>query len=171
MKCFYICNWFLIFFQFVFIYMLTFREGMYNYFRLHKISNTKIQKSTKGMKNYWWYQRLHEEFGFDAQYYINKVYTVVSLTILILHLLFGWSKIMSIPIAILISLSLIVYVPMNYFAIIQQNLHEHGKRFVFFKRRSHGTKGYDSIFIDLCRILFPIIMICIEMAALKGTFL
>lgn len=167
MKDFYLYHWIMSFFLYGIYYMVLFREGMYHYFRLHKISKTKIRKSTKGMKNYWWYEQLHEAFGFDRQYYLNKIFTIISLAALLLHMLFGWLPMMSLPIVVLFSLSFVVYIPMNYFALTQWNLYNHGQKFVFFARRKNGRRGYDCIFVDVMQLLFPILFLVIELDFLK----
>lgn len=169
MKDFYLYNWGFVILLFGFEYMVLFRNGMEDYFRLRKISKTKIRKSTKGMRNYWWYQQMHEEYGFDTIYWLNKIFTVATIPTLVLHIIFGWWKVMNIPVTVLIILCCMIDIPMNYFAVIQNNLYQHGTEFVIFERRKYDTRrGYDSIVFDVVQIVLPILIIYIEFNLLNS---
>ncbi len=140
----------LCFLFFLALMYICFRGGMYDYFRLRKISKTKIRKSKKGAKNYWWYEQLHVEYCFSKLYYLNKSFTIIYLSALILHIFFGWIKIFTIPIGILIGLCAMFSVIMIFFTSIYHNKLTYGVSIVWFKQSHHPYKrGFDSIVLDV----------------------
>jgi hypothetical protein len=130
------------------------RYGFESYFRFHKIGRNNIKKSTKGMKNYWWYELLHQKYGFDKPYRLNKVFTVLFAAAFLMQLVLGWITILSIPMAALFCTCLLASIPANYFALTQYNLNEHGRKIVFFSPRKNG-RGYDLFCVQLFWFLLP----------------
>lgn len=67
-----------------------FRMTLKSSLRNRKISNSAIKKRMSGMKNFWWYKELHEEFDLGNVYFFNKIHTTLLLVLVLLHLLIGW---------------------------------------------------------------------------------
>lgn len=72
------------------IYYLFFRYAARLDLRKTGLSKTAIKKAMKGMKNYWWYELLKNNFSNSWVYGINKLFTIIFPLCLCVHLLFGW---------------------------------------------------------------------------------
>ncbi len=160
MKYFYVAN--LAFLAYIALIYMMFRCGMNDYFRLQRISKTKIRKSKKGKKNYWWYEQLHEEYGFDKFYYLNKMFTITYLLALILNIFFGWLKIFSIPVGILVSLCSICSAIMFYSSSIQINRRKYGKSIMLFLRE------FANSIIDILMAFYLLLIAFREIKLLNG---
>lgn len=131
-----------------------FFRGSVNYYlqNCKKISKTNINKHKKGKRNYWWYEEIHKEFGIGKIYYLNKIYTILFLSVFSLHLILGFFKVTSI-ITCLLSIILYVFSAIMWlFTSIQNNIEEHGCAFVLLAQRRN--KGIDSSVLDLIIMLF-----------------
>lgn len=58
--------------------------------RSEKRSNTAIKKSMKGLKNYWFYEDIHQQYGLGFAYHANKIFLIFWLASLILHGMVDW---------------------------------------------------------------------------------
>ena len=145
MKEFYFYNWVVVFFLFFLCYMIDFRDGMTAYFRVNRMSKTKIRKSTKGWKNFWLYEQMHHELDFDGIYRMNALFLLIALLTLALHLCLGWWRGVRLPLAILFSACMSVYCPMGCFATVQHNLLMHRQPFVLWQRRKDGGLSGESM--------------------------
>ena len=88
-------------------------------------------------------------------YSINRLFTIIYPSTVIFHILFGWIKIMTIPIFFLSCILYIFTAGMCLFSAIQNNLDFHGKAFVLFGKSLNG--GVDSIVLDLIVSALPLI--------------
>ena len=72
------------------IWYAFFRMEINTSLRNRGISKTTIKKSKSGIRNYWWYEALHKEYGMGHIYTLNKLFTILYSATIGLHLLLGW---------------------------------------------------------------------------------
>lgn len=102
------------------IFYFLFRYSFTEWFKSkNRISKTKLRKLRKGKLNYLWYEELNKEYHLGALYIINKIFTIVYPAILVLSILVGWVRIMSIPIGFLSILVYLLLAIMSIFSRIQ----------------------------------------------------
>ena len=130
-----------------------------------QISRSKFYKFTKGIKNFWWYQALHEEVNLGAIYYMNKAFTVLCPALFVLTLLTGYIKEMSLVLGPLHFLLHLMAAIMIFFAQMQDHLELYGKKIVLFKR-APVVKRVDSTILD---ILFVLVILATGYAILMMT--
>lgn len=117
-----------------------------------QINRSKFYKFTKGIKNFWWYQALHEEVNLGAIYYMNKAFTVLCPALFVLTLLTGYIKVMSLVLGPLHFLVHLMAAIMIFFAQMQDHLELYGKKIVLFKR-APVVKRVDSTILDILFVL------------------
>ena len=121
-----------------------------------KLKAPSINKLKSNIKDYLWYEALHQTSNLGTIYYINKFFTITFIVTFTLTLLTGYIKVMSI---ILCPLHIIVYIfmaIMTLFSRVQENLNYHKRAFVLFGRSSNG--GVDSIFFDIMMVFSVLIL-------------
>ena len=150
------------------IYYIQFREGVNLWLRLKRISKSEIKKCKKGKRNYWWYTEINEKYKMGLIYYLNLMFTTSFSIAFILHFLFGWIKIMSIPVSIMIIFIGVLSSIMSLFASIQSNKTVHGCPFVLVARSEN--RGVDSFVLDLMIAAFPLAMSYAEMLVVLNLF-
>lgn len=84
------------------IWYCFFRGAVTTSLREKGISKTQIEKSMKGMRNYWWYEEIHREFDLKIIFFVNKAFTIIYPAVIVIHFLFGWLKFLSPIIAFLL---------------------------------------------------------------------
>ena len=144
-------------------YYMMFRLSMRHWFKTRKIKRSEINRLTKGKKNYWWYEALHQEYNLGAVYYLNKSFTVLYAVTTFMMIAFGWIREMIIFNAVLYALVCILGGVMSMFTSLQDNLEAYGKPVVLYKSNGVGLGHADSIFYDLFKvglILFFAFMEC-----------
>lgn len=146
-----------------------FRTGVDTYLRhTRRMSRTRIRKSKKGKRNYWWYQRLHEEERLGALYYVNKIYTVAWLALFVLTLAVGWVK-ETLP--VLCFSRVLLYLLSGGMALwgnVQENIRVHGRPFVLLARSEN--QGFDSVLIDISFVLLFVLFACVDLRLCLAVF-
>lgn len=96
------------------IYYGFFRGAVQLYLRDKGLSKSHVKKAKVGWRNYWWYEELNQQIGLSWIYYVNKVYTILFLCTIALHLCLGWWDVMF-PITMAATcLLLVLDIPMYY---------------------------------------------------------
>ncbi len=139
---------------FFIIFYVMFRDGVYNWLRGRKISDSMMKKSKKGAKNFWWYEELHKTFGLSSVYTLNKNYTVFFAAHFTVSVLFGWAEPLLIPLAVSLTLLALMTSYMAGFARMQRTVEKYGCKFVFYRKNKRN--GFDSTLFELIVSLFPI---------------
>lgn len=127
------------------IFYFSFRSGVDSWLCNKKISNLDIENSMKGKKNFWWYESVHKQYNLGLFYYLNKFVTIDFIVIVLLALLLGWNKPVSLIVGtghLLLATCLML---MNIFSSRQSNIEKYGKPFILF-RTSESKLGDSSIF-------------------------
>lgn len=137
-----------------------FRSGMQYWFRYHKIKRIGRKDHLK-WKDFWWYEDLYRQYHFSFLYHLNRLFVILYPLTFCFNLLFGWIKIVSIPVLILFATISILSVPMNLFSRRMENKQLHGHFFVLFARSENG--GLDGIYIDLLAALMPVCLLYAEL--------
>ena len=106
----------------------------------------------KGSKNFWWYESLHKEVGLGLLYYVNKIFTILFASTLVLTLFLGFIKDMSLILCPMNVLLHVLNAFMILFATTRDNLDRYGKPFVFIAKRPNG--GIDSFIFDIFLVIF-----------------
>ena len=148
----------LLFFVALGVMYFLFRYGVQTWLQLKKqLSETHICKLKKGVKNFWWYQALHNEVGMGLLYPLNKGFTLVYTLALGLSLILGWWKPVSVVLCGLMILLGIFSAIMIGFALIWGNIEEHGRPIVLLAYPK--TKGgLDSVILDAATVLFCLLV-------------
>lgn len=120
------------------------------------LSKTKIKKSRKGKKNYWWYEAIHREAGMGGLYLLNKMFTILYPLASLLTVLAGWIPFMSIPIFVVSLPIYLLTTVMLVFVRVQYNLARYESPVVLFGKAEN--KGVDSVFLDLFIIVFSLLI-------------
>lgn len=94
------------------IYYIFFRGAMKRYIHDQGVSKSRISALLKGTRDFWLYSAANESLNLGWRYLINKLYIAVISVCGILHMLLGWSKIISPVIAVLAVVSLVFNIPM-----------------------------------------------------------
>ena len=146
------------------LYYALFRGAADIWLRQKRISKTMIRKLKKGKANFWWYQALHEKYGLGAIYFINRVFTVLYPTALLLHLIFGWIKIISVPTFFLSALCNLLASFMFMFSGCQFHKDAFGRPFVLLARLPGGK--YQSTLFDLFTAAVPLAVAYVQLKIL-----
>lgn len=143
------------------IYYMMFRFGIESWLRAKRIGKSRIKGYKKGKKNFWWYEKINEKYDLGLLYGINRLFTIAYPAALILHLLFGWIKLVSIPVSFLLVLSGGLSALMSLFSSVQSNKEMHGHPIVLIARSRNG--GIDSFLLELIAAAFPLGMVYAEL--------
>ena len=123
-----------------------FRNGIYDYLRLSKMSNSNIKKNRKGLKNYWMYQSINNQTPLGILYSLNYIFLISTIIFTILVIATGFIKMFQ-PFLVVIAIILcLVEIPSSIIASIYSNKMEYGRAFVFFAKRKY-MRG-DNLGID-----------------------
>ncbi|MBR5427013.1 MAG: hypothetical protein IK118_01585 [Clostridia bacterium] len=98
----------------------------------YKIRKRVFRDLKKGKKNYLWYQAVNEEYSLGALYPLNKAFTIVYLPAVFLGVLFGWVRIVSLPLCFCVVSSYVLSVAMTAYADIRDNIETYGKPIILF---------------------------------------
>lgn len=142
-----------------------FRVSIGGWLRAKRIGLSRIAEYKKGKKNFWWYEKINEEYGMGLLYHINRLFTIAYPAAFILHILFGWLKIVSIPVAFLLIFTCVLASMMSLFSSIQSNKEDHGCPFVLIARSRRN--GIDSFVLDLIVAAFPLGLAYAEFVAIS----
>lgn len=148
------------------IYYVVFRSGVDTWLRAKRISKLIIKKSKIGKKNFWWYEEINEKYYMGLLYHINRLFTIAYTVAFILHFLFGWIKIVSIPVSILLVFSSVLASLMSLFSSIQSNKKVHGQPFVLIARSQND--GIDSFVLDFFIAALPLGIAYAELIAISN---
>lgn len=77
------------------IWYVFFRISIPHGLRRRGISKTAIDELKKGTRNYWWYHSIQNIYGIGLSFYLNKLFTILYLGTVVMHLLLGWWRIVS----------------------------------------------------------------------------
>lgn len=132
-------------------FYVNFRIGVNSCLRYTKNSKTFIRKNTKGMRNYWLYEKIHKEIDLGYIYYLNWMLLILCPLYFLLAVSFGWADAMQIPIAILNILVCFALFPSLIFADIYTNYEDYGQAFVLLK--PGRFRGYHSSLYTLLGLL------------------
>lgn len=86
------------------------------------LSKTAIKKAMKGIKNYWWYEALKNDFNHSWVYRINKLFTMVFPLSVCLHLFLGWLRVLSPVITGIVCLLLLLNSVMYWLNFVTWNI-------------------------------------------------
>lgn len=89
------------------IWYLFFRMTISRILRSKGISKTTIKKLTRGARNYWWYESIHNTYYLGWKFFLNKWFTILYPGVITLHLLFGWYRPL---IPIVVSISSVIFI-------------------------------------------------------------
>lgn len=136
------------------IFYMMFRFSIESWLRRKRVSRSRIKKFTKGKRNYWWYEAIHEQYNMGLLYHLNKFLTVFYPITLGLSILLGWLRVMTPIISGLYALISLTVAVMSFFSSVQNNLDEYGAPVVIL--RQSKSKRIDSIIFDLATAAFPL---------------
>lgn len=88
-----------------FIIFYAFSRGVIQSNLKKQFNNTELNRLTKGMYNYWWYDAINKERDMGIVYTFNKLFTASFVFGTALHILLGWWRPVVMPSALLISFS------------------------------------------------------------------
>lgn len=129
-----------------------FRSGITSNLRYRGCSKSYIKKARKGIKNYWFYTRVHAERDLSFAYRLNICLIVLTPMYFVFSVFFGWISCMRFPVSILCAVLCAVQIPSMVYAEIYYNLENYGEALVLYRRRK-SFGGYDSSILDLTAIL------------------
>ena len=121
-----------------------------------KFRRRDMNQMKKGKRNYWWYEEIHRNHGMGMLYHLNKTFTISYLLALMMTIVFGFFRVMSIPICVLSMIAYLSMTVMKVFTNVQNNIEEHGKIFVLLKKNSMGK--VDSIWFDLLSVALILVI-------------
>lgn len=125
-----------------------FRGEVNKYFRSIGIGKNMINKSMKGMRNYWWYENLHRTYDLNILFYLNKIFTIVFLCTVLIHLFIGWLTFISIIMSVLFCLECVIIIVMYIFLSIT-------------KKRQHSERATDYTYVYIGIILPLVMCVCL----------
>ncbi len=157
---------FWLFTLFTFCIFFWFRSGIYDYLRLSKISKTYIRKNRKGIKNYWFYTRIHKQHPLGYLYHLNAVFLTLILLYLFFLIIFGIFNFGKLVIMFLTVSLCIVEIPASIVFARYDALAEYGVSFVVIARRKENVGYYSSIIF----YLLPVITIVLTIMSIKACF-
>ena len=145
-----------IFISFSFIFYSSFRCTMTSYIKKkYKIGKNRMKKMRKGKLNQLWHEEFQKQYCLGVIYYINKLYTIFFSLSVVIHLLFGWTKIFGILFCILFCIANIFLIILDAFSNAQNLIEEFGTIFVFWG--INKRKGIDSIlFLPISSIMIAV---------------
>ena len=136
---------------------------VYFFFRLNAIEylsgklkrrERTLRKSMKGKKNFWWYQKIHEEFDIGPIYYLNRAFTLLYLSAAAVTLVLGFFK-ATIPIVCAINLLTYAATAILWvYASVMYNINSYKSPIVLLRRSS--TQRIDSSVLDIFSVLFVV---------------
>ena len=129
-----------------------------------KIRRKDINQMKKGKRNYWWYEEIHRNHNMGMIYHLNKTFTISYLLALMMTIVFGAFRVMSIPICILSMIAYLSMAIMSIFTNVQNNIENYGKIIVFLRKNSMGK--IDSFILDILNVA---LIFVIAYAHLIGT--
>lgn len=136
------------------MYYLMFRVNYLDYLsKKLKIRERSLRKRMKGMKNFWWYQRLHEEYNIGFIYHLNRAFILSYVIAFAVTLLLGFVRAL---IPIICVLNILLYILTAVIAMIasaMDNLMNYGSVIVLLRRHPE-TKRIDSTVLDIFAMLF-----------------
>ena len=97
-------------------------------------------------------------------YHLNKTFTISYLLALMMTIVFGAFRVMSIPICILSMIAYLSMAIMSIFTNVQNNIENYGKIIVFLRKNSMGK--IDSFILDILNVA---LIFVIAYAHLIGT--
>lgn len=125
-----------------------------------------LRKSMKGKRNFWWYQKIHEEFGIGPTYHLNRAFTLLYLATATVTLVLGFVK-ATIPIICVINLlTYAATAVLSVYASMMYNTNTYNSPIIIFRRSPR--KGIDSSLLDLSSVLFMLgigwaeVKLCLE---------
>jgi len=121
----------------------------------HHIKKTLAKNTKQGKKNFWWYEDIHSKTGLGWKYHINKAFTITFAATLGIHILFGWIKIITLPVMAGSAATYVMAAVMTLYSRIQDNIDYHGRPFVLLARSANG--GIDSVLFDILSVAFPLV--------------
>lgn len=92
------------------IYYLFFRHAISLDLQRNGISKSNIKKKMEGMRNYWWYECLKDQFSYLWIFRANKLFTTIFPCFCLIYLLLGWWS----AIFLLVLFALIVLLMLNF---------------------------------------------------------
>lgn len=136
-----------IFFGALSISYVMFRGEVNQYFRSIGIGKNMINKSTKGMRNYWWYESLHRTYDLNVSFYLNKIFTILFLCNILIHLFAGWLGFVSIITSVLFCIECVIIVGM-YISLST-------------KKYRHSERSTDYTYVYIGIILPLVMLVCL----------
>lgn len=147
---------------------MVFRCTLYDYFRAMHISKTRIKKLSRGLKNYWWYEKIRSLVPMKFSYSINKIFTICFLFTFSFHLLLGWFKYTAYPVLFFNAVISILTAVINAFSAVLYNRITYKRIFVFFKINQRKT--IDCFVFDIFSVIMPFIMFYAHCLVVKALF-
>ena len=138
----------LIVFYNLFLYFV-FRDGIYHYLRLTKMSKSYIKKKQKGYANYWLYRSIHRQHPMGILYRLNLVFLAATIICSVLIVALGFIKALQ-PFVLFVSLVLcLIEIPAMAIFSFYDCKAEFGQGFVLFRKRKESNGYYSSLFMIL----------------------
>ena len=120
----------------------------------HKVEEKDLNEMKKGKLNFLWYEQVNTQYPMGAIYGMNKLFTVLYPVTFLINIIFGFFKVMVIPIEVMSILIVLIAAIMFVFSITQENKALYGRAIVL-ARKNPVTKKLDSSVFDLsCLALF-----------------
>ena len=124
-----------------------FRDGIYSYLRLSKMSKTYIKKNRKGFINYWLYHSINKQNSLGILYGLNLAFFIATISFMLFAITLGYIRGLQ-PILFVFSVVLcVIEIPCMIIASIHSNKEDYGKPFVFLAKRKH-VRGYTGSLLD-----------------------
>lgn len=117
-------------------------------------SKTYIKKSKKGLRNYWFFEKVHREIGLGLGYQLNIALLSATLVYSVFVTALGWMPAFQVAAAILSVILASLQVPAILWGFIWDNRAEFGTFFVLFRRRAHAR------YFPFCDLLSALLPIC-----------
>ena len=144
--------WCIVIVLFNIVLYANFRSGIYDYFRLSKMSKSNIKKSRKGFRNYWFYESINKKSPLGILYNLNYIYLTATVAFSVPAVLLGYIKALQPTLFVLSIILCIIEIPSTILSSTHSNIAEFGKPFVLLVRRSFhpGHRGpFYSSLIDI----------------------
>ena len=153
---FYILNLILVLYNII-LYMF-FREGIYDFLRLSKVSKTYIKKNRHGVGNYWLFSAIHKQHSLGILYYLNIVYLSYTLFFSIATLALGYIKLLQPVLFIGSIVLLLIQIPCTVSSSVHICRMEFGNPFVLLTRDNQTKKLRSSLLDALSWILTALLI-------------
>lgn len=142
----------------------SYREAIRRRLRHDGASKSMIKKLTKGKRNYWWFEAIHEKYGIGILYPLNKLLTVLLPFSIVFSLLFIWFSFGKYLCAVLNTVLMLCCLITYIYSSMQDNYINFGSYFVILgvsKDSNRRVTHFNSSFLDI--FMFLVMCMCIRL--------